>query len=133
MVVRIIYRPSYPRMTVAHSAAPDLRPSIQSEPAPPTDQPAADSRSRSHKRMLRSLALNLVRLGFGAMVMAAWRIAADLGLPLPFVIKTGVLIHWQLWFGGGVLPIALAGTVARRRRLGSERGEESAKVAEEAA
>ena len=133
MLVRIIYRPSYPRMTVRHSAVDGAGAPFQPRTADGAAESVAKTGSRSHRKVIRALALLLVRLGFGAMVMAAWRIAADLGLPIPFAIKSGVLIHWQVWFGGGVLLVAGAGLLARRLRFGRERDDAGSGQAEEAA
>jgi hypothetical protein len=58
--------------------------------------------------------------------MAAWRIAVDLGLPIPFIIPSGIFSHWQVWFGAAVLLLAGAGLVARRLEFGRAREEQSA-------
>ena len=60
-------------------------------------------------------------MGFGAMAMAAWRIASDLGLPIPFVITGGMFSHWQVWFSAAVLLVVTAAWVARRLEFGSVR------------
>lgn len=118
MVVRIIYRPSYPWVTVTRRSAEGDASSIQPEAGACAPEPAAKPLTRSQIVLTRSLALFLARLGFGAMVIAAWRIATDLGLPIPFLIKIGILSHWQVWFGAGVLLVIGAGVVARRLQLG---------------
>jgi hypothetical protein len=115
MVVRIIYRPSYSRLTVTHDAvAHSDGYAFGSTDATHEREPAVRPRARSQRVALRSLALLLVRLGLGALAMAAWRIASDLGLPLHFAITGGVLSHWQVWFGAAVLCLGSAGLVVRR-------------------
>jgi len=120
-------------MTVSHPAVDGAGAPFQPRTADGEAESVAKTGSRSHRKVIRALALLMVRLGFGAMVMAAWRIAADLGLPIPFAIKSGVLIHWQVWFGGGVLLVAGAGLLARRLRFGRERDDAGSGQAEEAA
>src|ERR1035437_186076 len=99
MVVRIIYRPSHPRIAATPNAGREDDRSIAPGTPGRAAAPAAKPASRLRRAALRSLALLLVRLGSGAFAMAAWRIAADLGLPLRFVIANGVFSHWQVWFG----------------------------------
>lgn len=72
------------------------------------------------------MALLLFRLGLAAVAMAVWRIADDLGLPLPFAFPSGMLSHWQVWFGAAVLLLGSAGLVARRLLLGKARDEQNA-------
>ena len=133
MVFRIIYRPSYPHMTVTRNAVDGGGSSFKPEAVLRESEPAAKPGSHSHRVVLRSIALLLVRLGVGAFVMAAWRIAADLGLPLSFVITGGLLSHWQVWFGTGVLLVASAGLVARRLQFNKARELGDHAHAEEAA
>lgn len=133
MVFRIIYRPSYPHMTVTHNAVDGAGSSFEQETVVHELGPAAKPGPHSHRVVLRSIALLLARLGFGALVMAAWRIAADLGLPLQFVITSGLMSHWQVWFGAGVLLVASAGLVARRLQFNKAGGGGDAAHAEEAA
>ncbi len=121
MLVRIIYRPSHPKRAVTLNTVDGGSPSFEPEPAARESKSGAKSGSRSQRVVIRSFALMLVRLGLAAMGMAAWRIATDLGLPLPFVIKVGVLSHWQVWFAGSVVLIGGAGLVARRLQFGQSR------------
>lgn len=114
MVVRIIYRPSYPSLTFTHDAVGSSGYAFETVGARRECKPAAKPRTRSQRVALRSLALLLIRLGLGTFAMAAWRIASDLGLPLRFVITGGVLSHWQVWFGTAVLCLGSAGLVVRR-------------------
>jgi hypothetical protein len=72
-------------------------------------------------------------MGLAALIMAAWRIAADLGLPLPFLFTGGVLSHWQVWFSAAVLLAGSAGLVARRLQFGRARDDGNPGRAEEAA
>jgi hypothetical protein len=118
-------------MTVTRNAV-GVASSFEAGTARRESEPVVKPGSRSHRVVLRSLALLLVRLGLGALVMAAWRIAADLGLPLRFVITGGLLSHWQVWFGAGVLLVGSAGLVARRLQFGRARDESDADRAEAA-
>ena len=81
--------------------------------------------SRSYRKALRSWALLLFRLGLAAVTMAVWRIANDLGLPLPFVFSNGMFSHWQVWFGLAVSLLGSAGLLARRLRFGRARDAQS--------
>jgi hypothetical protein len=87
----------------------------------PEPEAAPKPPARSYSGVLRSVALFLVRLGLGTLAMAAWRIAVDLGLPIPFIIPAGVLSHWQVWFGAAVVLFGCAGLVARRLEFGRAR------------
>jgi hypothetical protein len=118
MIVRIIYHPSRPRATVTHEGVDGGRSSFEPEDAVRESKPVAKPRWHLKRAALRSLALFLFRLGVVALIMAAWRIADDLGLPLPFVFSGGVLSHWQVWFSAAVLLAGSAGLVARRLYFG---------------
>ena len=63
---------------------------------------------------LESLTIVLVRLASIAVLMAVWRIAADLDLMRGFLFNSGVLSHWQVWFAGAVLLSTGALSLARR-------------------
>lgn len=49
-----------------------------------------------------------------AAALAAWRLAADLGLAHEFLITEGVLSRWQVWFAGAVALQAAAYGLGRR-------------------
>ncbi len=123
MVVRIIYRPSHLGATFTRRSSDGNVPSFEPGTGVCESEPAARPGSHSQRVMMRSLALLLVRLGFVSMIVAAWRIATDLGLPVPFVIKVGMLSHWQVWFAAGVLLMICAGLVARRLQFGKAQDE----------
>lgn len=121
MIVRIIYRPSYPQTVVTKGTVDGGGSSFEPELALRGSKPAAKPLPHSQRVALRSLALILVRMGFGALAMAAWRIASDLGLPIPFVITGGMFSHWQIWFSAAVLLVVSAALVARRLEFGRAR------------
>ena len=121
MLVRIIYRPSRPLVRVAHNAVGAGRPA--SEPEDPFSEANPVTRWRLKRATLRPLALFLFRLALVALFLAAWRIAADLGLPLPFLFTGGVLSHWQVWFSAAILLAGSAGLVARRLQFTKAHGD----------
>ncbi len=114
MQVRIIYRASHPSRAVALNSVDAGSVPFEAEASAGEAKSSARPGSRSKRLVIRSLALFLVRLGVGTMVMAAWRIATDLGLPIHFIFATGILAHWQVWFAAGVLLVGGASLVARR-------------------
>lgn len=118
MIVRIIYRPSYPHMAAACRTVYGRDSSFEPETAARKPEATARPLPRSQRVALRSLVLLLVRMGLGSLSMAAWRIASDLGLPIPFVITGGVFSHWQVWFSTAVLLVGSAGLLARRLQFG---------------
>lgn len=132
MLVRIIYRPSHHRLTTPLNRPRGRRAATLEletiEPVAASHEPEAapKPRSRSYRVALRFLALLLVRLGLVALTLAAWRIAADLGLPLRFVFADGVLSHWQIWFAAALLLMGSAGLVARRLQFGKAREDRGA-------
>jgi hypothetical protein len=131
MIVRIIYRPSHPQLAATRGAVYGRGASLEEKIAVRESKAPAKPLPRSQRVALRSLALFLVRMGLGSLGMAAWRIASDLGLPIPFVITGGVFSHWQVWFSAAVLLVGSAGLVARRLQFG--RAQDDAKSGREQA
>ncbi len=118
--------------TVAAASGADGEAAIERDAEKKDSEPERRTHSRLHRKVLRSLALLLFRLGLAAVIMAVWRIADDLGLPLAFVFPTGMFSHWQVWFGLAVLLLGSAGLVARRLRFGKAQDDQSADRAQAA-
>lgn len=127
MIVRIIYRPSHPGVMAPPRTEPGwgLRgleaPDFAAEEARRELEPPPPKPAPSYSGVLRSVALFLVRLGLAMLAMAAWRIAVDLGLPIPFLIPVGIFSHWQVWFAAAVVLLGAAGLVVRRLEFGRGR------------
>jgi hypothetical protein len=51
-----------------------------------------------------------------AYALSLWRIGEDMGWARPFAIRTGLLSHWQVWFGIGVAVQMIIQTLRRRFR-----------------
>lgn len=49
-----------------------------------------------------------------ALAFTGWRLGADLGVFGPFIFSSGVLSHWQAWFGIAALLHSLAFLLYRR-------------------
>ena len=63
--------------------------------------PLVTRRSGKNSRIAR-LASSLLTLGSLALFsMGAWRIATDLEWAGDFVVRDGILSHWQVWIGAG--------------------------------
>lgn len=83
----------------------------------------------------RSIALAIAALltpgALAALVLAIWRLGADLNLTGSFAIPSGLFSHWQVWMGTAILlqVCALAlnrygrGTSSPSRRRDVGRGE----------
>jgi hypothetical protein len=121
MLVRIIYRPSRPLARVTHNAVGAGRSSFEPADSLSESDPVTKARWRLKRVALRPLAHFLFRLALVALFLAAWRIAADLGLPLRFLFTSGVLSHWQVWFSAAILLAGSAGLVARRLQFSKAR------------
>jgi hypothetical protein len=62
-----------------------------------TDQPAKNRQAAS------ALAALLTPVGLIALVLAIWRVAADLNWANSFAIPTGLFSHWQVWLAAAAL------------------------------
>ncbi len=55
-------------------------------------------------------------------VVALWRLLADLNVTTEFAIRRGLLSHWQVWLALGVGVQMLSVYLDRYARRGAERG-----------
>ncbi|HEY2017577.1 MAG TPA: hypothetical protein VGH38_28925 [Bryobacteraceae bacterium] len=56
-----------------------------------------------NRRIASAVAAFLAPAGAIALVLAAWRVAADLNWTNSFAIPSGLFSHWQVWLGAAAL------------------------------
>jgi len=52
-------------------------------------------------------------VSLAAFVLAAWRLASDIGWASAFAIETGIFSHWLVWAGIGLMTQFVAATLGR--------------------
>jgi hypothetical protein len=63
----------------------------------------ASHRNRKKQRFALEVAALMTPAALMALVLALWRLAADLKLTGEFPIASGVLSHWQIWLAAAAL------------------------------
>ena len=58
---------------------------------------------RKNQRIALALGAMLTPATLMALVLAVWRLAADLNLARSFAIETGPFSHWQVWLAVALL------------------------------
>ena len=56
-----------------------------------------------HRKFALALGAIMTPAALMALVLAAWRIAADLNWTKSFAIPSGPFSHWQVWLGASAL------------------------------
>lgn len=98
MKVRIRFKSGPPKKApLVAFAHPHAAPSPAAPPAPAS-----------------GLASLLTPIAVLALAFAIWRLAADLGLAHPFLIDSGPLSRWQVWFAFAILLQGAAFGLNRR-------------------
>jgi hypothetical protein len=62
------------------------------------------------------------------MLLAFWRIAADLSLTASFAIPSGLFSHWQVWLAAAIVLQLCARTLNRYGKAGEPAIAEGAKT-----
>jgi len=65
--------------------------------------PKLGQKRRRNRRAAVALASLLTPAALIAVLLACWRIAADLSLTNRFAIPSGLFSHWQIWLAAAVL------------------------------
>lgn len=65
--------------------------------------PKLGSKRQRTRRLALTAAGMLTPAALLAMVLALWRVAADLNWTNRFAIASGLFSHWQVWLGAGIL------------------------------
>jgi hypothetical protein len=60
-------------------------------------------RTERHRRTALAAAALLTPAACIAMILALWRIAADLRFTSSFAIASGLFSHWQVWLAAAVI------------------------------
>jgi hypothetical protein len=66
-------------------------------------QPKPAVKRARNRRVALALAALLTPGALAALVLAIWRLGADLNWTGSFAIPTGLFSHWQVWMGAAVL------------------------------
>jgi hypothetical protein len=64
-------------------------------------------------RYFTGLVTLLTPVSLAAFVLAAWRLAADIGWANAFAIESGPFSHWLVWAGIGLMTQFIAATLGR--------------------
>ena len=65
--------------------------------------PKLGQKRHNKRRMAVAASALLTPVALLALLLAVWRIAADLNWASSFAIPSGLFSHWQVWMGGAVL------------------------------
>src|SRR5579884_65410 len=65
--------------------------------------PAVRRKGRKNRHLALASAALLTPAALTALVLALWRIGADLGFARAFAIRDGLLSHWQIWLAVSVI------------------------------
>lgn len=72
-----------------------------------------------NRRVALAIAALLTPAALAALVLAIWRIGADLNLTSSFAIASGLFSHWQVWMGAAALLQLCASALNRYGRSGA--------------
>jgi hypothetical protein len=96
-------------------------------------QPKPALKRARNRRIALAIAALLTPAALAALVLAIWRLGADLNLTGSFAIPSGLFSHWQVWMGAAILLQVCALALNRYGRGTSSslgrRGVESDEVA----
>ena len=70
--------------------------------------PALRKKRHKNQHVALALAALIIPAGVMALVLAVWRLAADLKFTAEFPIAAGLFSHWQVWLVGGIALEACA-------------------------
>ncbi len=70
-------------------------------------------RGHTFWRYFTGMVALLTPVSLGAFVLAAWRLAADIGWAGAFAIESGIFSHWIVWMGIGLMTQFVAATLGR--------------------
>jgi len=65
--------------------------------------PRLGLKRQKNRRAALALAALLTPAALVALLLAVWRILADLSWTNSFAIPSGLFSHWQVWLGGAVV------------------------------
>jgi hypothetical protein len=66
-------------------------------------QPKPAVKRARNRRVALAIAALLTPAALAALVLAIWRLGADLNVTGSFAIPSGLFSHWQVWMGAAVL------------------------------
>lgn len=66
-------------------------------------QPKPALKKARNRRIALAIAALLTPAALAALVLAIWRLGADMNLTGSFAIPSGLFSHWQVWMGAAVL------------------------------
>lgn len=69
-----------------------------------------------NRRVALAISALLTPAALAALVLAIWRIGADLNLTSSFAIASGLFSHWQVWMGAAALLQLCASALNRYGR-----------------
>ena len=81
--------------------------------------PKLGQKRQKNRRMALAAGALFTPAALVAMLLALWRIAADLSWTASFAIPSGLFSHWQVWLGGAAV-LQLCARVLNRYGRGSE-------------
>jgi hypothetical protein len=80
--------------------------------------PKLGQRRQKNRRIALAVGALLTPAALIAMLLALWRIAADLNMTASFAIPSGLFSHWQVWLAGAAVLQLCARTLNRYGRGG---------------